>query len=43
VEGTLDNGLADVLEVGAVEGALSALQVEATLDIGQTIKVNTRK
>lgn len=43
VEGTLDNGLADVLEVGAVEGALSALQVEATLDIGQTIKVNTGK
>lgn len=41
VVGTLDNGLADVGEVGAVEGAVSALQVEATLDIGQAGKVDT--
>ena len=43
LEGTLDDGLADVLEVGAVEGTVSALQVEATLDIGQTIKVDAGK
>lgn len=43
VVGTLDDSLADALEVGAVEGTVSALEVEATLDIGQTIKVNTRK
>lgn len=41
--GTLDDSLADALEVGAVEGTVSALKVEATLDIGQTIKVNTGK
>ena len=41
-EGTLDDGLANALEVGAVECAVSALQVEATLDIGQTSKVNAR-
>lgn len=43
LEGTLDDGLADVLEVGAVEGTVGALQVEATLDIGQAIKVDTGK
>jgi hypothetical protein len=42
VVGTLDDSLADALEVGAVEGTVSALEVEATLDIGQTSKVNTR-
>ena len=43
LEGTLDDGLADVLEVGAVEGTVSALQVEATLNISQTIKVDAVK
>jgi hypothetical protein len=42
VVGTLDDSLADALEVGAVEGTVSALEVEATLNIGQTSKVNTR-